>query len=85
MSAVYGDEADPAVVADLSVGFGPFIERFVVDQSLIRDDINKVSMGPARQSVGPLPVRTTSGLAAGCPAPGQEKVSTNVGVLETSE
>jgi Cof subfamily protein (haloacid dehalogenase superfamily) len=43
MSAVYGDEADPAVVADLSVGFGQFIERFVVDQSLIRDDINKVS------------------------------------------
>jgi Cof subfamily protein (haloacid dehalogenase superfamily) len=43
LSAVYGDEADPAVVADLSVGFGQFIERFVVDQALIRDDINKVS------------------------------------------
>lgn len=43
MAAVYGEEADPAVVADLSVGFGQFIERFIVDQSLIRDDINKVS------------------------------------------
>lgn len=43
MAAVYGDEADPAVVADLSVGFGQFVERFVVDQDLLRDDINKVS------------------------------------------
>jgi Cof subfamily protein (haloacid dehalogenase superfamily) len=43
LSAVYGDEADPAVVADLSAGFGQFIERFIVDQSLTRDDINKVS------------------------------------------
>ena len=43
MAAVYGDEVDPAVVADLSVGFGQFIERFVVDQGLLRDDINKVS------------------------------------------
>ncbi len=43
MAAVYGDEADPAVMADLSVGFGPFIDRFIVTDDLVRDDINKVS------------------------------------------
>jgi hydroxymethylpyrimidine pyrophosphatase-like HAD family hydrolase len=43
MASVYGGEADPSVVADLSVGFGPFIERFIVPDDLVRDDINKVS------------------------------------------
>lgn len=43
MTAVYGEEADAAVVADLSVGFGQFIEKFIVEERLIRDDINKVS------------------------------------------
>lgn len=43
-AAVYGEEADPAVVADLSVGFGQFIERFVVTEKLVRNDINKMSL-----------------------------------------
>jgi Cof subfamily protein (haloacid dehalogenase superfamily) len=43
MTAVYGEAADDTVMADLAVGFGQFIEKFIVDKGLIRDDINKVS------------------------------------------
>ena len=83
---VFAGVSDEGVLAELEKGLGPFIDSLIVDQDLVRSDINKVSFldsdlpstgsarsSPARCTSFPRRSRCLARTAGRCPSPGSTR------------